>query len=492
MRIPRPIRFCGLIAIAGASLLALPALASASGVAYVTNEGGNTISQYGIASNGGLSSLSPATVGGAGGPFGIAVSPDGASVYSANFGAASVSQFDVQDGGTLSPKSPATAPAGTGANGVAISPDGASLYVTNANDASISQYDVGADGTLSPKSASTVFSGLLAFPLGIVVSPDGASVYAGNLGAPTISQYDVGADGTLSPKSPSTAASGTATEAIAISPDGTSLYAANTGDNNVGQYDVGTGGKLSPKTPATVPAGDEPAGITVSPDGASVYAPNQGDNSVSQFNIGAAGALSPKSPATVAAGRAPGGLTISPDAASLYVANFKPTLITGFNSVSQYDISADGTLTPKTSPTAATQGGPNSIAVLPEAELAIKTRSSRRPGNLRVKVTCDGAPCTATISGAARIPSDRARGDAATAGPKTKRFQLATKQSEIEIGETRNLRLKFTRNSRAVKRITSLLRTTKRANRAKLIVRVRAAGPANFITKERERIRLAL
>jgi hypothetical protein len=55
-------------------------------------------------------------------PGGVAVSPDGQSVYVALASGGSVSQYDVGPGGGLSPKSPATVAAGNGPFGVAVSP----------------------------------------------------------------------------------------------------------------------------------------------------------------------------------------------------------------------------------------------------------------------------------------------------------------------------------------------------------------------------------
>ena len=72
------------------------------------------------------------------------------SVYVADGIRNTVAQYDVGAGGVLSPKTPATVAAGVTPFGVAVSPDGKSVYVTNANQI-VSQYDVGAGGALAPK-----------------------------------------------------------------------------------------------------------------------------------------------------------------------------------------------------------------------------------------------------------------------------------------------------------------------------------------------------
>jgi 6-phosphogluconolactonase (cycloisomerase 2 family) len=297
--------------------------------AYVTNVGADDVSQYDVGAGGALSPKSPPTVAAGSIPGDVAVSPDGGSVYVANFtaatlGGATVSQYDVGPGGALSPKSPAAVATGDGASGVAVSPDGESVYVTNFNGASVSQYNVGAGGGLAPKSPAAVAS--LGGADAVVVSPDGQSVYVAN-GGGSVSQYDVGAGGGLSPKNPATVAAGDFPIDLAVSPNGESVYVANEGtsdfdiptEGNVSQYDVGAGGKLSPKSPGTVAVSDNPdrdtlEGVAVSPDAKSVYVTNLTRNTVSQLDVGPGGALTPKSPATVAGGGSPEGVAVGPGA----------------------------------------------------------------------------------------------------------------------------------------------------------------------------------
>jgi DNA-binding beta-propeller fold protein YncE len=57
------------------------------------------------------------------GPFGVAVSPEGASLFITNSGDVTVSQYNIAVNGSLTPKSPATVPAHDGAFGIAVSPN---------------------------------------------------------------------------------------------------------------------------------------------------------------------------------------------------------------------------------------------------------------------------------------------------------------------------------------------------------------------------------
>jgi DNA-binding beta-propeller fold protein YncE len=98
----------------------------------------------------------------------MAVSPDGRSVYVTNNVQGTILQYDVGPGGALSPKSPATVAGGLTPDGVAVSPDGSSVYVADAYG-SVSQYDVGPGGALRPKSPFRVAAGRGS--IGVAVSP---------------------------------------------------------------------------------------------------------------------------------------------------------------------------------------------------------------------------------------------------------------------------------------------------------------------------------
>jgi DNA-binding beta-propeller fold protein YncE len=148
---------------------------------YVAHCGTVGVSQYDVGPGGELTPKSPATVAADDCPRQLAVSPDSQSVYVTNFNDGSadvgenVSQYDVGPGGELTPKSPPSVAAGNGPFGVAVSPDGRSVYIANSgNDPSdyphaVSQYDVGPGGELQPKSPPTVATGFN--PRGVAVSP---------------------------------------------------------------------------------------------------------------------------------------------------------------------------------------------------------------------------------------------------------------------------------------------------------------------------------
>ena len=372
----------------------LPAPAWASGSVYVSDSyaGSNSVSQYGIGAGGGLSPYSPATVAAVDHPLGVAVTPDGKSVYVTNQENDSVSQYDVNPlTGALSPKTPATVAAGREPHRVAVTPDGRHAYVTNKGNRTVSQYDIDPlTGALSPMTPPTVAAGDQ--PYGVAVTPDGNSAYVTSFAAGGVSQYDVDPlTGALSPKNPATVADSGDSIQVVVTPDGKSAYVTDE-PNTVSQFNIDSStGALSPKTPATVATGAAPFSMTVTPDGKSAYVTKE-DNTVSRYNIDPfTGALSPKAPASVATGSLPRGVAVTADGTSAYIAN------EGDDTVSQYDVDPlTGALSPKTPAAVATGGSlPIAIAIDPLPLAATSTSVSCTPGTVLA-----GQPttCTATVT----------------------------------------------------------------------------------------------
>jgi DNA-binding beta-propeller fold protein YncE len=298
---------------------------------YATNVGllidspddyNSAIYQYDLGADGTLSPKSPEMVLGCGSFRNhIALSPDGRNAYVTTWSdCGTVHQYDIDADGKLSPKSPPYLDVGGFGDptGLAVSPDGKSVYVANTGDGRIYQYDAGGGGELSPKRPPSVAAGT--GPFGVAVSPDGQSVYVTNTTSDgRVYQFDVGRGGALTPKSRGTVPAGVHPYYLAVSPDGKSAYVVNAGEypshGNVSQYDVGPGGALSPKTPRTVAAGNYPAQIAVSPNGESVYVTSgeyDEDGGVFQFDVGAGGRLIAKDPESVAAGEWVKGIAVSP------------------------------------------------------------------------------------------------------------------------------------------------------------------------------------
>lgn len=130
-----------------------------SSYAYLSNINGKSISEYGIGTDGTLSSLNPPSVASGTEPVFLAFEPTGKYAYEANytvdFSAApgTVSQYAVGTGGQLTPLQPTTVVAATGPGWIAFDPFGKYAYVVNLGNGTlpgtVSEYAIGTDGDLT-------------------------------------------------------------------------------------------------------------------------------------------------------------------------------------------------------------------------------------------------------------------------------------------------------------------------------------------------------
>jgi 6-phosphogluconolactonase (cycloisomerase 2 family) len=122
---------------------------------------------------------------------------------------------------------------------------------------------------------------------------------------------------------------------------------------------------------ADEPAGDEPAVNEPAAMTPAVYV--AGNSDVSQYTMNADGALTPMTPASVGlispvdgkVEQASNSCIVHPSGRYLYVANFF-----GWDGLSQFNIGADGGLTPMTPPTVSVAGNGASVAVDPSGSFA--------------------------------------------------------------------------------------------------------------------------
>jgi 6-phosphogluconolactonase len=229
---------------------------------------GYAVEQLTVTASGALVHKSPGSVPVTGADD-IVMTPDGRHLYVSNFGGSGViDQFNVAADGTLTHNSPATVSTSPFPVGMAVTPDGKSLYVglQVGTPTSIAQFDINANGTLTAKSPASVNMPASALPVAMATSPDGQNLYvASDATGGGVDQFSIGAGGKLTAMTPASVGTQTVNN-VAVSPDGKTLYANYTSSGGgTARFTIGAGGNLATTT-NSVATGSAPSGLAVTPD----------------------------------------------------------------------------------------------------------------------------------------------------------------------------------------------------------------------------------
>ena len=196
-------------------------------------------------------------------PYGVGVSPGGnfayVSVQSTGGGNGTVSVIDTNTYRIVS-----TINVGKGPQGVAFHPDGSRAYITNYSDASVSVID-----TASRHVIKTIKVG--GGPSGIAVHPLGSYVY-------TVNQFDhtLSVISTASYSDIKTVGIGQYPSGVAIDPLGKFIYTVNWGEGSVSVVDVSSNSVVK-----TISVGSGPSDISLESSGSRAYVVNINDNTIS-------------------------------------------------------------------------------------------------------------------------------------------------------------------------------------------------------------------
>jgi 6-phosphogluconolactonase (cycloisomerase 2 family) len=138
--------------------------------------------------------------------------------------------------------------------------------------------------------------------------------------------------------------------------------------STVSEYSVGPNGALTPI--GSVAAGNCPFAIGITPNNAYAYVANSNGNNVtggdtlSEYKINVDGTLSPLQVSTIATGPNPNSVNIDPSGNYVYVANFGGNTTPNSNTVSEFVIGQNGELSPNPAqPTVIAGNAPAAVAI---------------------------------------------------------------------------------------------------------------------------------
>lgn len=298
-------------------------------------------------------------------PVFLAAAPDGKHVYAATYGG---NRLDVID--TATNTLTAQIPVGGYPSAVAVTPDGTRAYVANLTSNDVSVVDTATDTVVK-----TI--GVGSYPDGIAVSPDGAHVWVAGEYGNFLDVIDTATDSVISSQSLSGSPQG-----IAFSPDGATAYVTLVGSSAVAVVDTAT----HQVTRTIGGLGTYSRGIAVSPDGSRLYVVNTGSGSMSVVDPVAGAVLD-----TVHVGDAPFWIGLSPDGGFAYTAN-RDT-----NDVSVIDLLAGPPTITSADGASFTTGVPGTFTVTTKGRpTAALTESGDLPSGVGFHDNGDG---TATLSG---------------------------------------------------------------------------------------------
>jgi 6-phosphogluconolactonase (cycloisomerase 2 family) len=187
-----------------------------------------------------------------------------------------------------------------------------------------------------------------------------------NSGSGSVSAFAMDSSGALSLVAGSPFPAGAGAEFVAFDSVHNFLFVSNQNANTVSAFSVNTGtGQLTAVAGSPFATSARPTGIAVDPAGKFVFVANQAADNISVFTVGTNGSLSPVAGSPFTAG-SPYGLAVNAAGTVLFANNFPDSQISDLNTVSAFQIGANGALIPIAGspfPTSSTAGFASAIGL---------------------------------------------------------------------------------------------------------------------------------
>jgi YVTN family beta-propeller protein len=218
--------------------------------------------------------------------LGIAFSPDGRSLYVSGGDQDVIYRFDWRNGAATLADSIVLAAKPKGKDGtrypagIALSPDGRTLYAAENLADSVAVVDLTSRRVVQRLATER-------YPYGIVVGSDG-TVYASAWGGWTVSIFPAHGNGTLAQGT--RVRVGRHPSAVALNPSGSRLFVASGSTDKVSVLDTRTQtviATLNDANPAETGEGSTPNALAVSADGARLFVAEADNNAVGVFDLSA-------------------------------------------------------------------------------------------------------------------------------------------------------------------------------------------------------------
>ncbi len=261
--------------------------------------------------------------------------------------------------GVLTALSVSPITAGPAVQSIAIHPSKMFLYAANSGESDVSLFTISSVGVLTEVTPRTVTG---TAPTLLAMDSAGSFLYVANSGTNNISVFSIDASsGQLTPVGGSPFPIGIAPLNMKLAPSGNVLYV--TGGGSPGYIEVFglNAGVLS--VIQVIQPGTNPYGLAIDPSGSHLYTANTGDNSISEFTINSDGSLTELSGSPIGESYStPVALLIDKSGQYLYVAN------AGSSNLGAYSIGSDGSLTLLTNSPFGTGAQPSFIASDPSGK----------------------------------------------------------------------------------------------------------------------------